>query len=305
MIQAHETSNKILDSKISTAYKKAIKGHGMTHKQVPKDAHQQNASEKAIQTAKCHLKSIIMGCDPIFPMHLWCRLLLQAKITCTLLCPAQTPIILAYQYVYGTFNYKQTPLHPQGCTVQTFNSLSTRKAWEERSQDAWHLGTSMEHYRTYQEYIKATQAVQNCDTSFFKHHYITRPKITKADIVTNAANKLIDVIKDSLASAHSASDVDALDRLAKIFLKASKQVSNKELEEQHIVTTPRADKNTPTPRVEHIEPTPRVTDDCNKDMSKPRNLIPNYNSNSNEDSNNNKVNDDTIHDKEPTPCYNT
>jgi hypothetical protein len=109
----------------------------MTHERIPKDAHRRNAAEKAIQTAKSHLKSIIAGCDPSFPMHLWCRLLPQAELTCNLLRPANAnPNVSAYQYVYGTFDYEKTPLHPLGCAVQAFNSISTRKSWEEHSKDA-------------------------------------------------------------------------------------------------------------------------------------------------------------------------
>jgi hypothetical protein len=82
----------------------------------------------------------------------------------------------------------------------------------------------MEHHQTYQEYIKDIRAVQNCDTVFFRHHYITKPTVTKADIVANAANKLIDALQGNLASAHDETDLQALERLADIFLKASKQV---------------------------------------------------------------------------------
>jgi hypothetical protein len=112
----------------------------MTHERVPKDAHQRNAAEKAIQTAKSHLKSIIAGCDPSFPVHLWCRLLPQAELTCNLLRPANAnPNVPAYQYLFGTFDYEKTLLHPLGCAVQAFNSISTRKLWEEHSKDAWHI----------------------------------------------------------------------------------------------------------------------------------------------------------------------
>jgi hypothetical protein len=82
----------------------------------------------------------------------------------------------------------------------------------------------------YQVYIKDT-TVQNCDTVFFKHHYITKPKVTKADVVTNAATKLIEALKRNLASANDETDTQRLERLANIFLEASKEVSNEELKE--------------------------------------------------------------------------
>jgi Rad3-related DNA helicase len=212
-------------------------------------------------------------------MHLWCRLLPQAKFTCNLLCPANAnPNVSAYQYVYGAFDYKRTPLHPPGCAVQAFNSLSTRKLWEEHSKDAWHHRRSTKHYRTYQEYIKATRAVQNCDTVFFKHHYITKPKVTKADVVTNAANNLIDAIKGNLSSTQDHSDMEALDRLAQIFLEASKKVSNGHVEEE--VDPPRVEETSPRVAEPGMTKTPRPRDRVEPMMP---NLIPDYDSDSDEE----------------------
>lgn len=304
--QGFQPKKQILDNEISAEYKKAIKKYNMTHERVPKDAHRRNAAEKAIQTAKSHIKSIIAGCDPSFPMHLWCRLLPQAELTCNLLRPANAnPNVSAYQYVYGTFDYEKTPLHPLGCAVQAFNSINTRKSWEEHSKDAWHIGTSMEHHRTYQEYIKDTRAVQNCDTVFFRHHYITKPTVTKADVVANAANKLIDALQGNLASAHDETDLQALERLADIFLKASKQVSNDDLEETaNTNKAPAPRVETPAPRVE--EQSPRVAATTAKQTAPPNNrrdevpdLIPEYDSESDSDS------EDEEQEEEQVPRYNT
>ena len=69
-----------------------------------------------------------------------------------------------------------------------FNNMATCISWEEQSKDGWYVGTSNKHYKTYDVWVKETRAVQNSDTVFFPHKYITQPTITKADIVTNAAN---------------------------------------------------------------------------------------------------------------------
>jgi hypothetical protein len=92
---------QILDNEISTAYKKAIKAHGLSVERVPKEAHRRNAAEKAIQIAKCNIKSVIAGCDESFPMHLWDRLLPQIEIQMNLLRPANAnQNVSAYQYLY-------------------------------------------------------------------------------------------------------------------------------------------------------------------------------------------------------------
>jgi hypothetical protein len=180
---------QILDNEISTAYEKAIEAHGLSVKRVPKEEHRRNAAEKAIQIAKCNIKSVLAGCDDSFPMHLWDRLLPQIEIQMNLLRPANANHnVSAYQYVFGNHDYNRMPLHPLGCAVQVFNDMVTCISWEEQSKDGWYVGTSNKHYRTYDVWVKETRAVQNSDTVFFCHKYITQPTITKADIVTNAAN---------------------------------------------------------------------------------------------------------------------
>lgn len=87
------------------------------------------------------------------------------------------------------------PPHPLGCKVQAFNDTKTRRSWEEQSKDGFYIGTSPNHYRTYDVWIPQTRATQNCDTVFFQHRYITRPTVTKADVVTDAAHKLIKTVK--------------------------------------------------------------------------------------------------------------
>ena len=130
-------TKQILDNEISKGYEKAIKKHGMKAECMPKDAHHRNVAEKAIQIAKCHLKAILAGCDASFPMHLWDRLLPQAEIQINLLRPANAnPNVSAHQYLHGNFDYNNTPLHPLGCAAQAFNSLNTRKSWEEQSKMA-------------------------------------------------------------------------------------------------------------------------------------------------------------------------
>jgi hypothetical protein len=184
---------QMLDNEISKAYERAIKEQGIEEvERVPKEAHRRNAAKKAIQTAKNHLKAILARFDDSFPMHLWDRLLPQTELTCNLLRPANAnPNISAYQYLYGNHDYDKHPLHPLGCKVQAFNDTKTRRSWEENSKDGYYVGTSLKHHQTYDVWIKATRAIQNTDTVFFQHNHITKPTVSKADIVADAAKKLI------------------------------------------------------------------------------------------------------------------
>ena len=309
---------QMLDNEISKAYEKAIQGHGMTAERVPKEAHRRNAAEKGIQTVKCHMKAILAGCDPSFPLHLWCRMLPQIELTCNLLRPANAnPNISAYQYIYGNHDYERNPIHPLGCAVQAFHDTSKRKSWEENSKDGWYIGTSMKHFRSYDVWIKETRAVQNTDTVFFKHHYITKPKVTKADVVANAANNLIDAIKGNFASTFDETQLQAMERLAKIFEQVTKNASGL-IEEP--AASPRVENNASSPRVQD-EPeviiTPQNTSPtdapsqnpshtpnpsntpCTNPSTQP-NIIPNYESDDEPDWNTN-----ANAEPEPTPRYKT
>ena len=61
------------------------------------------------------------------------------------------------------------------------------------------------------------RAIQNTVTVFFQHSYITKPTITNADIVANAATKLIAAIKGNFAVLHKEMEIDALHRFLKGF----------------------------------------------------------------------------------------
>jgi hypothetical protein len=71
--------HQILDNQASFAYKIKIKLMKMTYELVPPDDHQQNLAKKAIQTVKDHMVSILSGCSPTMPMHLWC----QSSVNCS------------------------------------------------------------------------------------------------------------------------------------------------------------------------------------------------------------------------------
>ncbi len=78
-------THQILDNQASTAYKTAIEISKMTYQLIPPNNHQQNMAEKAIQTFKNHFVSILSGCAPTMPMHLWCQLLPQVELQLLLL----------------------------------------------------------------------------------------------------------------------------------------------------------------------------------------------------------------------------
>ncbi len=78
-------THQILDKQASAAYKTAIETSKMRYQLIPPNDHQQNMAEKDIQTFKNHFVSVLSGCAPTMPMHLWYQLLPQVKLQLLLL----------------------------------------------------------------------------------------------------------------------------------------------------------------------------------------------------------------------------
>ena len=101
-----------------------IKDENIIYQLVPPHMHQQNLAEQAIQTFKSHFIAMMCGCDPSFPLHLWCRLLPQAEITMNLLCTSHiNPNLSAYAQIHGQIDYIKRPLSHQ---AQALLSLRMR-----------------------------------------------------------------------------------------------------------------------------------------------------------------------------------
>ena len=163
---------------------------------MPPDNHQRNLAERAIETFKNHFKSILAGVDDSFPIRLWDRLLPQAILTLNLLRLSNTiPMILAWRYVHGNFDYNKTPLTPMGCAVQLYQSSEKQASWAANTIDGWYLQTLPEHYQCYIIYVKQTKSERVSDTVFFKTKFITQPTMMPVDVITKALNDLTQALK--------------------------------------------------------------------------------------------------------------
>ncbi len=78
--------HQILDNQASFAYKTEIELTKMTYKLISPDNYHRNLAKKAIQTFKHYMVSVLSGCLPTMPIHLWCQLLPQVECQLLLLC---------------------------------------------------------------------------------------------------------------------------------------------------------------------------------------------------------------------------
>ena len=108
----------------------------------------QTRSSKAIQTFKDHMISILSGCSPTMPMHLWCQLLPQIERQLLLLCQSKTnPNISAYTHVYGHHDYNFHSFVPIGMEALLVNDQPHKhRLFAQHCRKAFVLGTLTEHY---------------------------------------------------------------------------------------------------------------------------------------------------------------
>ena len=119
----------------------------MTYQLVLPHDHQQNLAEKAFQTVKAHFISILCGVDKDFPLHLWDRLLPQAKHTLNMLHTAKVaPNISAYAYLWDQHGYNSNPFVSLGCKVEAHATPGVPETWAAHTVSGYYIGNAWEHY---------------------------------------------------------------------------------------------------------------------------------------------------------------
>jgi hypothetical protein len=79
------------------------------------------------------------------------------------------------------------PLAPLGCTVQAHVKPDVHQMWDTQSEAGFNIRTFMEHHRCFKFNIVKTRTTWVRDVVFFKHQYITNPKVLTETIVIQAA----------------------------------------------------------------------------------------------------------------------
>ena len=103
-----------LDNEASDILLEYMRNNKIDIQLAPPHIHRRNLAERAIRTFKEHFKALRASCDPLFPKHLWCRLLQQATLSLNLLREARLhPQLSSYHALWGAFDYNRTPLAPQ------------------------------------------------------------------------------------------------------------------------------------------------------------------------------------------------
>ena len=169
----NQTSNNIHDS-LTTR---------LTVQYYPPGNHRANPAERAIQTSKAHIISILNTCHPEFPNVLWDKLLNFAETTINLLRPyGPDPQISAYEGIHGPYDFNAHPLLPIGSKCLVYQPRKTLTAWQNRGLLGYYLGPSLKHYRCHLVYIIDTAAIRTVETLTIFPDKVRLPGSSRADV---------------------------------------------------------------------------------------------------------------------------
>ena len=97
---------QISDNECSAAFKRFLRVRDIKLQLVPPYGHRTNPAERAINTWKSHFISGLSSLPPLFPLHLWDRLIKHAVITLNMLRQSPTNLkISAHHHLYSAFDF--------------------------------------------------------------------------------------------------------------------------------------------------------------------------------------------------------
>jgi hypothetical protein len=115
----------------------------------------------------------------------------------------------------------------------------------------------MEHHQCFHIYIVKTRATRVSNTVFFKHQYISNPRVTPKTLVIKAASELTSALKGTVSS--NGKMAEALEKFRELFTKiaASKAAMAKAKEQwNNLQTHPNAHQAVPLLSVVDRPPIP-------------------------------------------------
>ena len=114
----------------------------------PPQMHRRNWAERAIQTGKAHLIAGLVGINPKFLLHLWCRLIPQCKKTLNMMRPTHINPKISYDtYLQGIHDFNRFSFLPHRILTVIHESQDIRESYAPHGLKGWYAGGSPEHYR--------------------------------------------------------------------------------------------------------------------------------------------------------------
>ena len=173
-----------LDNECSEEMKTFFRKTNVDFQLVPPHDHRRNAAERAVRTAKNHLIAGWCSMDKDFPMSQWHNTLEQAELTLNLLRGSRiNPKLSAWEQIHGRYDFNRTPIAPPGVRVTAFEHPDQRKTWAPHAVDGWYTCFTMESYRCYKIYVKATRAIRICEKLAWFPEKIRMPEANQDEMI--------------------------------------------------------------------------------------------------------------------------
>jgi hypothetical protein len=190
-----------MDNQCTKQIKKFLTDNVCERMLVEPHNHRINAVERAIQTFKDHFISALTTTDSEFPLQLWDKLTSQVETTLNNLMQASriNPRILAYEAIWGPYDWNHFPLAPPGCKAIIYKSPATRGLWGSRGTDAWYLSPSLDHCRCNHYFIPETRAYRISGLSELFPQHCQVPFLSTNDHLQELTNEVVTMLKNMTA----------------------------------------------------------------------------------------------------------
>jgi hypothetical protein len=146
--KGHKIRLNVMDNRCTKQIKKNLSANDCDLMLVEPHNHHVNAAECATQTLKDHFISALATTDSEFPLQPWDKLTSQVENTLNLMqASCIDPSMLAYEAIWGPYDWNCFPLAPPGCKAMIYKSPDARGLWGSRGMDAWYLSPLVDHYQ--------------------------------------------------------------------------------------------------------------------------------------------------------------
>jgi len=210
-----------MDNETSQVVEDFIKSQNANVQYSAPDRHCHPA-ERAVQTYKSCLKSVVASLPKDFPLGYWCRLLLGVDLSVNIVRPCrQNPRLSAWAAMEGEYHFDSTPIAPPGTKMLMHVNPANRRSFGLNAKQAFYISPCLKHYRTFKGVLPSTGGERMSDTVKFQHHAIGIPELTPADRILEAARDL----KDAIAQQPKRAPLDgraAIELLREVLLGESR-----------------------------------------------------------------------------------
>ena len=165
-----------------------------------------------------------------------------------------------YAYLFGEFNYNQTPIAPPGTKVLAHAKPDNRASWAPNGDEGWYVSPSMKHYRCVNCYFPKTRSQRDVDTVTFSPKVVTFPAVKTEDFPKQAALDIISILTRPPSSTNV--KLEAGDETRNALLKIAQALHRVEK-----ITTIEAPTLSPSPPKDPVQ-LPRVVAHKEKQWTK-------------------------------------